>query len=276
MLRQRVITALLLIPLAVAGVLFLPSIWVGLILALVTLLAATEWCRLSGIGICLKRPLYLLLIALGIYGAGYLLQAPNGPVGLLYGVALWWFALSAFLISRRQQGLDLELQGVSYLQLALGIGVLLPAWLALVFLHTRPERGPELMLFLLVMIWVADSGAYFAGKRWGRTKLAPGISPGKTLEGVAGALGGVVCCGLIWSLLMGYDLVTGTAFVGLCLVTAVASIFGDLFESLMKRLRKLKDSGEILPGHGGVLDRIDSLTAAAPVFAAGLAALGFL
>jgi phosphatidate cytidylyltransferase len=131
-----------------------------------------------------------------------------------------------------------------------------------------------LVLTLLVLIWIADSGAYFAGRRWGRRKLAPVVSPGKTREGVYGALAG----GLAWGGLAGWwlGLSAGRAagLVALCLATVLASVVGDLQESLLKRRRGLKDSGRLLPGHGGVLDRIDSLTAGAPVFAVGLGLLG--
>lgn len=276
MFKQRFLTALILIPLVVAGVLLLPSLWVGLVVALVILLGSGEWCRLSGIEICLAHSPYILLVALVIYGSALLLQDPAWSAALLNAATLWWFGVAAVLLRWRRSGLKVALSGVSYWQLLFGLCTLVPAWAALVFLHSRPENGPRLLLFLLVMIWVADSGAYFAGRRWGRLKLAPGISPGKTFEGVLGALVGVLICGFAWSLAMGYDLATGLGFSLLCLVTCVASIFGDLFESLMKRLRNLKDSGEILPGHGGVLDRIDSLTAAGPVFAAGLLALGLI
>ncbi|MEA3412443.1 MAG: phosphatidate cytidylyltransferase, partial [Pseudomonadota bacterium] len=137
----------------------------------------------------------------------------------------------------------------------------------LVDLHA--ER-PELLLYLLVLIWLADSAAYFSGKKLGRTRLAPALSPGKSREGVFGALAATLLLGLAGAWWFDAGLVDGVYFVILSLLTALVSVEGDLFESLLKRRAGVKDSGRILPGHGGVLDRIDSLTAAAPVFWMGL------
>jgi phosphatidate cytidylyltransferase len=163
--------------------------------------------------------------------------------------------------------------GVLALRLV-GLAVLVPPWLALVAVHGSGSLGPWLMLFLLVLIWTADSGAYFAGRRFGRRKLAVHVSPGKSIEGVLGALllGGLfaLACGHA----LGYAGAALAAFVLLGIATVLVSVLGDLFESLIKRYRAVKDSGGLLPGHGGVLDRVDSLTAAAPFFAVGLAWLG--
>jgi phosphatidate cytidylyltransferase len=154
-----------------------------------------------------------------------------------------------------------------------GLLVLIPAWAGLVWIH-QLSRGPYLVLFLLVLIWIADSGAYFAGRRWGRRKLAPLVSPGKTREGAYGALAGGLLWGGVLAALYGVSVPQQGCLVLLCLLTVVASIVGDLYESLSKRERGVKDSGSLLPGHGGILDRIDSLTAAAPVFALGLHLIG--
>jgi phosphatidate cytidylyltransferase len=129
-----------------------------------------------------------------------------------------------------------------------------------------------LVLFLFVLIWMADSGAFFAGRAWGERKLAPAVSPGKTWTGAAGALGGAVICALVLDQLALLSL-SIASLVLLCLLVTIASIGGDLFESLLKRQAGVKDSGTLLPGHGGALDRIDSLIAAAPVFTVGLGML---
>jgi len=155
------------------------------------------------------------------------------------------------------------------LKLLVGILVIVPAWAALTTLHASCERGPILTLMLLVVVWLADSGAYFAGRQWGKTKLAPAISPGKTREGVYGGLlsslvfaavaGGLYSGSFRWTLM--YMLVAGIA--------VMFSVAGDLLESLMKRHSGIKDSGNIIPGHGGIFDRIDGLVAAAPMFLIG-------
>ena len=147
---------------------------------------------------------------------------------------------------------------------------MLSTWLALVVLHSRPDQGPHWVLYLLVLVWVADSGAFFAGRQFGRTRLAPKVSPGKTWEGV---LGGLTACALFAFGYAHYLELQGavlTGFVLVSLVTVLFSVAGDLLESLLKRQRGVKDSGTLIPGHGGILDRIDSLFAAAPVFLLGL------
>ncbi len=148
--------------------------------------------------------------------------------------------------------------------------VLIPTWVALIALHRHNSDGPYLVVFLLALIWAADSAAFFVGRRWGKTRLASRVSPAKSWEGaVGGVLAAVVLAGLVSGFLgLGRD--QFPLFLLLSLVTAMISILGDLVESLYKRQAGLKDSGNILPGHGGVMDRIDSLTAAAPLFVAGL------
>jgi phosphatidate cytidylyltransferase len=159
--------------------------------------------------------------------------------------------------------------------LSVGLLMLIGVWLALVKLHAMEEMGPKLMMFFLLLIWVADSGAYFSGKAFGKHKLAPHISPGKSIEGVIGALfGGVLCAVILGSL--GWLNVSTPMLILLCMSTVLVSVGGDLWESVLKRERGVKDSGNILPGHGGVLDRIDSQIAAGPFFLVGLTLLGVM
>jgi phosphatidate cytidylyltransferase len=148
--------------------------------------------------------------------------------------------------------------------------VLLPPWFAAFYLHAHEPERPALLLFVLLLVGFADSFAYFAGHRFGRHKLAPQISPGKTVEGLFGGLTAALVLALAWGALVkdlgGWHLL---AWLALALVTMLFSVVGDLAESRVKRLAGVKDSGRILPGHGGVLDRIDAFTAAAPIFALG-------
>lgn len=186
------------------------------------------------------------------------------------GLSLLWWAAALVLIMLRQDGRRFSPGLLS--QAGIGMMVLVPAWVAVVALHAHPEfRGPALVACLFVVVWSADTGAYYTGKRWGRHKLAIHISPGKTLEGLFGAFGFGLAAALLCALLL-LQASQGELlpFLLVCAVTIAASVIGDLTESMIKRSGGVKDSGELLPGHGGALDRIDSLTAAAPVFFAGL------
>lgn len=262
MLKQRLITAALLLPLVILGVLYLPNDYFTLVLVLVVLLGADEMARLGGLQGLGLRLGYVLAIGLLLVVLAALQEDPLFP--LLFGMAaLWWVTVSTlFLLGRWHPR---PYQGVAVGALFAGGLILGMAWLALGLLHAWGEHGPALVLFLLVLIWTADSGAYFAGRRWGRTKLAPSISPGKTREGVYGALAGSLVCAGVLHYLQLLDISFG-ALIAICLATTLISVGGDLWESLIKRQRGIKDSGNLLPGHGGVLDRIDSLLSAAPFF----------
>ena len=273
MLKQRVITALVLVPLVVAGVLLLDTLPLGLLLGAVILLAGWEWADMAGLATSPTRIAYLAVLSLLLAAAAYL-ATRDATLWLLLPALGGWLLATAWVVAyQRSGGHRPGTPGVLALRL-IGFGVLVPPWLALVAVHGSGALGPWLMLFLLVLIWTADSGAYFAGRRFGRRKLAVHVSPGKSVEGVLGALllGGLftLACGGA----LGYAGEGLLAFVLLGLATVLVSVLGDLFESLIKRYRTVKDSGGLLPGHGGVLDRVDSLTAAAPFFAVGLAWLG--
>ena len=155
-----------------------------------------------------------------------------------------------------------------------GYLVLIPAWLSIVLL--LQHAGPAYVLLLMLLVWGADIGAYFSGRRFGRNKLAPRVSPGKTWEGLIGALLVSIIISLVAFEFLEISSILHTNLLILCLVMVLISILGDLVESMFKRMADVKDSGGLLPGHGGVLDRIDSLTAAAPVFTLGLYLLGVI
>jgi len=211
-------------------------------------------------------------VAASVLGLAGLAEKSGAAALAVAPVALFWLTLTLLITLRRTTPVAPS-QGASPAVLLAGPFLLTAAWVSLVALHRIEDLGPVLTLVLLALIWVADSAAYFSGRAFGRHKLAPAISPGKTVEGVAGALAAVALVAVAVQLL----LMPGISLAGwvvLALVVTLVSVTGDLFESFIKRRRGLKDSGRLLPGHGGVLDRIDSLIAAAPVFFLGLAMLG--
>ncbi len=269
MLKQRLLTALVLIPLVVWAVLALSTNALGLVLALFVVLGSWEWGRLIGLNSVVARTGYVLLIVTLLLLAHISARQLAGVEFMIFVLAGAWWLIGTVWVFRYHGGTGIKPQD-TFIGMIVGILVLVPTWLALTRIHAFSADGPYMLLFVMVLIWVADSGAYFAGRRLGRHKLAPAVSPGKTVEGV---IGGLVAAG-VFSLIgaFAFDLpVLGAAgFVLLSLVVALFSVVGDLFESLFKRRVGVKDSGQLLPGHGGVLDRIDSLTAAAPVFALGL------
>ncbi len=264
MLKQRIITAVIL------AVIFISSI-------------AFDWVN----------GLFAIFLAVAVYELSMLTLKPGNAVsitmGLVYGILFWWIGVGIdhsiiyyqsitgavlwvsiflyMLVYRFSGKLNALVRSFYFL---LGIVLLWICVHDLLFLYRSFDQGGWMMLYLLTLVWVADIGAYFSGRRFGKNKLAPGISPGKTWEGVAGG----VFANLLWMLLV-YKLTEGWGmtlswFVGVGLATSVISIVGDLFESILKREAGVKDSGKLLPGHGGVLDRVDSVIAAAPIFASGL------
>ena len=270
-LGRRAITALVLMPLVIAAVLGLETDVFRWVVAVVPVVAAWEWQRLSGVTGSRLTLWYLAFTAvyLGILGA---LEAQNTGWYIGLPIALFWLLMTPVLLARRIRPVSVTSQA-SMPVLVAGPLLLGGAWVSLVAIHRITPGGANLALFLLVLTWAADSAAYFTGRRLGRRKLAPAISPGKTFEG---ALGGLVAAGVV-ALAFAGTWETGlpvAGFVFLVLLATVVSVTGDLFESLIKRRHGVKDSGTLLPGHGGVLDRIDSLVAAAPVFYAGLWLLG--
>ncbi len=264
---KRVATAGILIPSVIAAVLLLPTTYLALGLALVAVLGGWEWTNLSGISGFNPKLLFILVLALGLWGTYGLLGQVWFVEWFLYISLPWWFGVT-FALTRYRR-VEPATSGIDLLRTAMGFVVLIPLWASLVVLHGSGEDGPQIVLFLMILIWVADSGAYFAGRRWGKNKLAPVISPGKTWEGVYGAVAGALICGVLLAWYRS-EVDGALLLVPVCVLTVLMSVVGDLFESLLKRRVDMKDSGNLLPGHGGVLDRIDSLTAAAPIFLLGL------
>ncbi len=192
---------------------------------------------------------------------------------LLSLIGVLWWALVLLWLARPGFGAG-DSEGTRGLKLLAGSLCVVPAWCALGWLHSEDAFGPRWTLFALAVCWAADSGAYFVGSKFGRRKLAPSISPGKTWEGVAGGLATSVLLAALALPLLGLDWSALPALALLTVITAAISVVGDLFESLMKRHSGVKDSGDLFPGHGGLMDRLDSLVAALPVFVVGKAWLG--
>lgn len=262
MLKVRILTVLLLLPLFLAALFHLPPMGWSLLMLGMVLIGAREWSKIAAFSSFQGWVYVLLTLFIGLL----LLPESSRSANLaLYGMAFFFWTLLVPLWLRNQW------RARQWPIMALiGWVVLIPTWLALVELRTL---GPELLLGLLAVVWVADTAAYFAGRKFGRRKLAPSISPGKTWEGVAGAFLGVTLYGLAWNMWDGSAVLFSSGLwwgVLLLWLLTLFSILGDLFESWMKRVAGLKDSGRLLPGHGGVLDRIDALTAALPLAAFGL------
>ncbi len=271
MLKNRVVTSIVITPLAIILVLLLDSVSVALLTAVLTLCALWEWLRLLGYADIKIRCALILMHALAIALLWFWRESSVWWVVIGAGI-LWWLVAIVWL--RHFSFAVAPTPENRRLKLIAGILVTLPAWAALVGLHLSPDNGHAWALFALVLVWCADTAAYFAGSRFGTTKLAPRISPGKTRMGVYGALAATVLVALLggWVLnLRGFALI---ALLGLALLSVIFSIIGDLFESMIKRHANVKDSGTLIPGHGGVLDRLDSVFAALPIFAAGKLLLG--
>ena len=262
-LRKRILTAVVLAALALTILLWLPS-WVTVAgLTLLALAGAWEWSAFLLIAGRSGRIAYVLLVASLLWLAWRFCAAPEVRNVVLGAAVVWWLAALMWIVFAPHRV-------SSWSAGAAGVLALVPAWLALVRLRTSAE-GPEWVLFALVLVWVADIGAFFFGRRFGRIRLAPEVSPGKTWEGV---LGGIAVSGLVAIAGSAWFHVSLAAFLPLCLAAVGFSIVGDLTESLLKRFAGMKDSGSVFPGHGGVMDRIDSLTGAAPVLLLGLTLLG--
>jgi phosphatidate cytidylyltransferase len=259
MLKQRIITAIILIPITIAILFYLPLQAFCILTSLITLIAAWEWSSLIGLKRLSARVLYLSFLVLAFFISWFIFI----PF-ILIGAFIWWL-LAILLIVLYPRWNNWWANNTFWCGL-MGLIVLIPCWCALNFIRSQ---GIDTLLFLLVLIWGADSAAYFIGRKWGKTKLAPYVSPGKSVQGVCGAAGASVLITCVSLLIYRVPNSFWGWVITLSLVTVLFSIVGDLFESMIKRQAGVKDSGRLLPGHGGLLDRIDSLTAAAPIFALG-------
>ncbi len=274
MLKQRIITALILAPVVLVGLFWFEERAFSLFVAAVVMLGAWEWANFAGISAQRGRIVYAGVVGLALYAAASI------PALWVLLVAVLWWLFSVFLVAGYPERF-MSWRSPRVIALT-GLLVLVPFWKAMVLVRTSSlSLVPELsvlwvILYMLLLVWAADIGAYFAGKTWGIKKLAPRVSPGKSWAGAWGGMASVA----VLAVLAGWWMELATVDLFLLLMasamTAVISIYGDLLESLLKRHRGIKDSSQLLPGHGGVMDRIDSLTAAVPVFVSLALALGWL
>lgn len=256
--KQRIITAVIAL-LALMLVLFYVPNEVALgVFVVVILGGAWEWSAFLGNPVTATRAVYVVIIGALIAAVSYF----DVDAALIFEVSLVWWVAALIWTFFFPTPIPAVIRWLS------GALVLVPLYLALVILY---NTAPALLLFALLIVWVADTGAYFAGRFLGRVKLAPEISPGKTWEGVIGGLTAVVLLILLRSMWAETDL---TVLIPFCLAVACLSVVGDLTVSMFKRTAGVKDSGSLFPGHGGVLDRIDSVAAAAPLFALGISWVG--
>lgn len=271
MLLQRTLTALLLAPLVILLILLLPSWLFAPVVAVAFLAGLWEWTRLSGLRNRRVRS-GLLAVSLALFALLWWLRATAWwPALLIAGVAWWvlacvWLKHFAFAAAPTTENRNLKL--------AAGAFVLFPAFVGLLTIHASEPYGHWWTLLTLLVVWAADIGAYFSGRFLGKRKLAPNISPGKTWAGVYGAFVAGALVAVIGGWLLGTSGFHLVALGVLAVFTVAASVVGDLIESLMKRHAQVKDSGRMFPGHGGLLDRMDSVFAAVPVFALGKLLLG--
>ena len=264
-LTRRILTAVVLIPLVVAAVMGLSNSVFAAVLAVIFLGAGLEWIRLAQFQDRVLRlwvPVFLALLLV----LGFMLHLRTELVLLICAGALGYWLLALLWIVQFEHTGRVPMLEHSSIRFAAGMLTLAPAWTALVMLH---ELKPALVMYVLLLMWFADSAAYFAGRRFGTRRLAPRVSPGKSREGVLGGLLAVLALAMAVAAYAQMSWTRGLGFVVLSLLVAAISVLGDLVESLFKRRAGLKDSGTLLPGHGGILDRLDSLMAAAPGFALG-------
>jgi phosphatidate cytidylyltransferase len=269
-LKQRIITALILAPLMLGGIFFLPLYEFKLFIGLITCIGAWEWANFAGIEKQVGRITYAVVLSTVVFAVSQLPAEYQLP--LLYVALVWW--ILAFVLVRSYPRSS-HYWHATQARLLLGFIVLLPMWIGFVQLKTY-GLSDFLIFYVMLIVWGADVGAYFAGRTFGKNKLAPNVSPGKTWEGVYGglmttlliAIGGGYCLTEYTNIVL--DPLKWAALIAVTLLVTMVSVLGDLVESMLKRYRGIKDSSQLLPGHGGIMDRIDSMTAAVPVFALAL------
>ena len=273
--KQRIITALILAPLVILGIFELSLATFILSLFVITLLGYWEWTQFVE-----SKSRYLALVptvaisvasfALIPFDAFSLNHLSSAHFAVLAIGSLWWVIASGLAVTYPKS--ISAWQGSTLLRHCFGILTLLPFFWSVVILRANgidqdPYHGAKLVMFVCLLVWAADSGAYFAGKSFGKRKMAPAVSPNKTIEGLIGGIITALIVAWVFAGLFDIQFTSPIQMIAITLITVVISVLGDLVESMFKRVSGIKDSSNLIPGHGGILDRIDSLTAAFPVFA---------
>ncbi|XTZ37635.1 phosphatidate cytidylyltransferase [Salmonella enterica] len=274
MLKYRLISAFVLIPIVIAALFLLPPVGFAILTLAVCMLAAWEWGQLSGFASRAQRVwlavLCGLLLAVMLFTMPEYQQNVSQPLVKisLWASLVWWLAALALVLGYPASAA--LWRNSKTLRLIFGVLTIVPFFWGMLALRAwhyeeNPYSGALWLLYVMILVWGADSGAYMFGKLFGKHKLAPKVSPGKTWQGF---LGGLLTAGIIsWGYSAWANLEIAPFALIICsVVAALASVLGDLTESMFKREAGIKDSGHLIPGHGGILDRIDSLTAAVPVF----------
>lgn len=278
MTRTRLLAALFMTPIAIAAVLLLPTPWLVALAAVLFLAGLWEWLRLAEIDDTLHRTVLLVANLAMMVAIVWASRSSSGYSYVLFQIAvvigvIWWL-LALLWLQHYDFASDHDTHARAF-KLAAGTLSVIPAWAALALIHASEPNGHRWLLLALLVIWAADTGAYFAGRYFGKHKLSPRISPNKTIEGLIGGAVASLLVALVGAPLAGATLAQLPWVALVVVVTVGFSVVGDLFESLLKRHVGAKDSGDLIPGHGGILDRIDSVLAALPVFALGKSWFGF-
>ncbi|MDB0022014.1 phosphatidate cytidylyltransferase [Candidatus Pseudothioglobus singularis] len=260
MLIKRALTALVLAPIAIAGILLLNETWFSSALGLILIIASWEYCRLVSI----TSPANKAFFTIAILALAFVFSKNTALLAPLLFLALTWWLVALYWVIKYPDSHE-SLKKNIFIPVINGLFLFVPMATSLIILQSQ---NSSLLLFLLILIWATDVGAYFSGRQFGNKKLCPEVSPNKTL---AGLYGGVVLAQAIAIFYVFIVVLEPAAkdfliFSILAIVVSLVAVLGDLFESLLKRISGYKDSGNILPGHGGLLDRIDSLTSSAPIF----------
>ena len=266
MLKQRVLTAIALVAVLLVVMLGLPTYATVWLVTVLILIGAWEWAAFIGNGSNPARAAFTIAIAASLIVCIFIYLNGNSPdlVRIVMTAAMVWWMVAFLWVCLAPERVHPLAAGLA------GLMALVPCWLALVYVTIKTEHT-YWVLFTLALVWAADTGAFFAGRWFGRVPLAPRVSPKKTWEGV---FGGMIASALVaWFAARFLIAVEVWPFVGICIAVAAVSIIGDLTESMLKRAVGLKDSGSFFPGHGGMLDRIDSVTAAAPALVFALIGL---